>query len=117
MDPTPVSQLNQETPKDFCIKVRALAKTPIKVHAKGQLFKTDFICCLDQKTTIEACFYTQETEKFFDKIEEGATYLVKECEISAANKRMTSIPHDFRLIIKLQTVFEKLEGATNQKAQ
>ena len=109
--PTPVSQISLSTPEDWRIKVRVLAKSPIKTHARGRLFKVDFVDC-EEKVTIEACFYTEETDLWYDKIEEGATYLVSKAEIAPANKRMTSIPHDFRLIFKTHTLVEKVEDQT-----
>ena len=83
-----------------------MTKTPIKEHARGRLFKVDFID--EQKTTIEACFYTEETDHFYPLIEEGSEYTIRGAEIAAANKRMTSIPHDYRLIFKLTTELVKV---------
>lgn len=71
-----------KTPEDWTIKVRVLLKGAIKEHARGKLFKVDFIDDLDQKTTIEACFYTEETDHFFNQIEEGSTYLVSKADIT-----------------------------------
>ena len=80
-----------------------LVKSAIKEHAKGKLFKVDFVDDQDKKTQIEAMFYTAETDHFFGLVEEGSTYLVSGAEVALANKRMTSVPHDFRLIFKLKT--------------
>jgi len=42
-------------------------------------------------------------------IEEGLVYKVSEADVAIANKRMTSIPHDFRLIFKMKTKLIKLD--------
>jgi hypothetical protein len=81
----------------------------VKEHPKGRLFKVDFVDDLDSKTSIEAMFYTQETDYFYSLIDEGSTYLVSEAEIATANKRMTSIPHEFRLIFKMKTKIQKVD--------
>ena len=52
---------------------------------------------------IEGTFYTEETDFFFSKIQEGKTYLISKAEISTANKKFTTIKHDYRLIFKLET--------------
>lgn len=64
------------------IRVRVLIKSAIKEHAKGKLFKVDFVDDLDEKTSIEAMFYTAETDHFFELVEEGATYLVSGAEVA-----------------------------------
>jgi ssDNA-binding replication factor A large subunit len=104
---TPVKDLCLETPDTYVIKVRALNKSAVKEHARGKLFKVDFID--DEGSLIEACFYTEETDLFFPIIIEGATYTVKKADIAAANKRMTSVPHDYRLIFKAHTLIEKVD--------
>ena len=55
---------------------------------------------------IEGTFYTEETDIFYNRIEEGQTYLISKAEISTANKKFTSIKHDFRLIFKVNSVFQ-----------
>ena len=54
---------------------------------------------------IEGTFYTDETNKFYDLIHEGKSYFISKVEISHANKKFTSIKHDFRLIVKLNSEF------------
>ena len=38
---TPVKDLTADTPEGWHIRVRALAKSPIKTHARGKLFKVE----------------------------------------------------------------------------
>jgi hypothetical protein len=106
---TKVKDISTNTPEDWQIRVRVLVKSTVKVHAKGKLFKVDFIDDLDSKTCIEAMFYTEETDHFYELIDEGATYLVSSAEVAQANKRMTSVPHNFRLIFKLKTQLVKVD--------
>ncbi len=63
---TAVKDLCLETNDSYLIKVRALNKSAIKEHARGKLFKVDFID--DDNTLIEACFYTEETDMFYPLI-------------------------------------------------
>ena len=55
---------------------------------------------------IEGTFYTEETDVFYNRIQEGETYLISKAEISVANKKFTTIKHDYRLIFKLDSVFQ-----------
>ena len=60
---------------------------------------------------IEGTFYTEETDFFFDRIVEGRTYLISKSEISAANKKFTTIKHDCRLIFKVVTEFDEVTAS------
>ena len=60
---------------------------------------------------IEGCFYTEETTQFFSMLEEGKTYLIAKAEVSTANKRFTTIPHDHRLIFKMDSTFEEVTSS------
>lgn len=115
---TKVKDLCSATLPDWKVKVRVLNKSAVKEHARGKLFKVDFVDTLDDKTSIEAMFYTEETDLFFKRIQEGSTYFVSDAEIAVANKRLTTIPHDFRLIFKPHTLIEEFEqtpDGTKQK--
>ena len=57
---------------------------------------------------MEGTFYTEETTFFFNQIEEGRVYIISNPEVSLANKRFTTIKHDFRLIFKMETEFKKV---------
>lgn len=74
-------------------------------HAKGQLFKIDLIDDQDNSTMIEGTFYTEETTEFFTRLDEGRTYLISDAVIELANKKFTSIKHDYRLIFKSHSIF------------
>ena len=78
-------------------------KHPVRNHSKGKLFKIDLLDEQDRESMIEGTFYTEETDFFFAKIQEGKTYLISKAEISTANKKFTTIKHDYRLIFKLET--------------
>lgn len=97
--------LNTDTSKNtagvwqICCKVSK--KHPIKVHAKGKLFKVDLTDDKDKQTMIEGTFYTEETDKFYEILEEGKSYFISNVEVSVANKRFTSIKNDFRLIFPM----------------
>lgn len=62
-------------------------------------------------------FYTAETDHFFGLVEEGSTYIVSGAEVALANKRMTSVPHDFRLIFKLKTQLVKVNSSPEGQKQ
>lgn len=85
-------------------------KGAINVHARGQLFKMDLICDVDCFTMIEGICYTEETDKFFGKIQEGKSYFIKGAIVETANKKFTAIKNDFRLIIKLTTEISEAAG-------
>lgn len=57
---------------------------------------------------IEGTFYTEETDIFVNKIREGATYTISKAEISDANKKFTTIKHDYRLIFKPDSIIEEV---------
>ena len=85
------------------IRARINKKGKIVTHAKGQLFKIDLIDDQDNSTMIEGTFYTEETTYFYTQLEEGRTYLISDAVIDVANKKFTSIKHDYRLIFKMHT--------------
>ena len=60
---------------------------------------------------IEGTFYTDETDIFINKIFEGKTYLISKCEISVANKKFTTIKHDYRLIFKADSIVEEVSAS------
>jgi hypothetical protein len=91
-DLTLIKDINKDL-KDYTIKARVAKKGGITKHARGQLFKIDLIDATDNTTMIEGMFYTAETEKFYDTIEEGKTYLISKADVSEANHKFTSIPH------------------------
>lgn len=57
---------------------------------------------------IEGTFYTEETTQFFTMLDEGRTYLISDACIDTANKKFTSIKHDYRLIFKMHSVFREV---------
>ena len=57
---------------------------------------------------IEGTFYTEETDIFINRIYEGKTYTIEKAEISTANKKFTTIRHDYRLIFKPETILEEV---------
>ena len=57
---------------------------------------------------MEGTFYTEETNFFYNQIEEGKVYLISDPEVSPANKRFTTIKHDFRLIFKMESEFKEI---------
>ena len=73
------------------------------------MFKVDLVDCLDGKTMIEGTFYTEETAFFYNQIVEGRSYIISNPEVSQANKRFTTIKHDYRLIFKLESEFKEVD--------
>ena len=103
-----VKDLTASTGVGWLIRCTVVKKHPIKSHAKGRLFKVDLIDDLDRQTMIEGTFYTEETDIFINKIFEGKTYLIEKADISAANKKFTTIKHDYRLIFKPDTMLDEV---------
>ena len=104
-----VKDLNKMMPEhNWQIRCILNKKHPIKHHPKGKLFKIDLLDEQDGRTMIEGTFYTEETDHFYDKIIEGKTYLISKVEISAANKKFTTIRHDFRIIFKLESEIKEV---------
>ena len=64
---------------------------------------------------IEGTFYTDETDIFLNRIFESKTYLISKCEISAANKKFTTIKHDFRVIFKPDSLIEEVRESQRPK--
>ena len=98
-------------PTIWQIKALVYKKGKIVPHAKGQLFKVDLIDTLDKKAMIEAIFYTEETTFFYNQIDEGKVYIISNPEVSTANKRFTTLKHNYRLIIKMDTEFKEVDPA------
>ena len=103
-----VKELNAIIDPDWQIKCTVNKKHPVKTHAKGKLFKVDLIDDMDRETMIEGTFYTDETDFFVNKIFEGKTYLISRAEISSANKKFTTIKHDYRLIFKVESQLDEV---------
>jgi hypothetical protein len=61
---------------EWKIRAKVLKKSAINTHARGKLFKVDLVDDLDGVSMIEGTFYTEETDLFYSKIEEGKTYFV-----------------------------------------
>ena len=54
---------------DLAVKARVQRKGNVNNHAKGKLFKVDLIDdSAELNNVIEVCFYTAETDLFYDKI-------------------------------------------------
>lgn len=70
----------------------------IRYRDDGQLFKIEIVD--ENQKCIEGIFYRDCCQKFFDTIEEGLTFTFGKAEIAPANKKFTSIDHDFRIIFK-----------------
>ena len=60
---------------------------------------------------IEGTLYTEESKHFENLVHQNKTYMISGVEISAANKKFTSIPHDYRLIFKVTSTVELVEKA------
>ena len=91
------------------IKVRIANKGNINKHAKGKLFKADLIDDFDPNPSnnmIESCFYTEETDLFYDQLMHGKTYLIQQVEIKDANKKFACVQHDYRIIVSKDTTFQ-----------
>ena len=106
--PVSVKELKPEMGIEWQIRCSVNKKHPVKTHAKGKLFKVDLVDDLDRETMIEGTFYTEETDLFVNKIFEGRTYRISKAEISVANKKFTTIKHEFRLIFKPDTLIEEV---------
>ena len=103
-----VKDLTTRVAGDWQIRCTVNKKHPIRQHAKGKLFKIDLLDDQDRQSMIEGTFYTEETDLFWHRIAEGKTYLISKAEISSANKKFTSIKHDFRLIFKAETQLDEV---------
>jgi ssDNA-binding replication factor A large subunit len=91
------------------LKVRVANKGNINKHAKGKLFKVDLVDDFDDNPSnnmIESCFYTEETDLFYEEIQFGKTYLISGIEVKDANKKFTCVQHDYRIIISKDTTFQ-----------
>lgn len=59
---------------------------------------------------IEACFYTEETDMFYNLLNETKTYIISGIEVKDANKKFTTIPHDKRLIVNKKSTFKQVDS-------
>lgn len=90
---------------DWCIKARVVKKPPVKNYnnakGPGQLLNIDLI---DREgTMIQATMFNKEVERLADTFEENQVIVLSGGQIKMANKRYTTIKHDFNIMFDSTT--------------
>jgi len=92
----------------WTIRARVTSKTPMKEFSRktgtgtGKLFSVDLI---DQAgDEIRATAFNDVAEKLFDVLEVGHVFLISKGDIKVANKKFTTIPHEYEITFNSTTV-------------
>ncbi|KAK7602162.1 hypothetical protein V9T40_009603 [Parthenolecanium corni] len=88
----------------WTIKARVVSKSAIRTwsnpRGEGKLFSMDI---LDESASIRATAFTDVCDKFHDMMELNKVYYISRAQVKPANKKFTSIPHDFELTLGRDT--------------
>lgn len=93
----PIQALNPYRQR-WCIRARLVKKSPKKEwtnqKGSGTLFSIDL---LDESGEIRATAFTEQVIKFYDMLVEGKVYYFKGGRIRPANRKFTTIKHEYEL--------------------
>lgn len=99
----PIASLNPYQNR-WVIRARVFNKTPIRTwsnaRGEGKLFSMDLI---DESGEIRATAFKQQCDKFYDLIEVNNVYYISRCTLKTANKKFTSITHDYEMTFTDET--------------
>lgn len=83
----------------WTIEAAVTFKSEIKSYknakGEGKLFNVQF---LDDSGEIRATAFNEQVDKFYDLLEVGKTYRVSQLKVNTANKRFSSLDHDYELM-------------------
>nr|XP_018902956.1 PREDICTED: replication protein A 70 kDa DNA-binding subunit [Bemisia tabaci] len=94
----------------WTIKARVSNKAGIRTwsnaRGNGKLFSVDLI---DDTGEIRATAFNAECDKFYDMLEMNKVYLISKCALKPANKKFSSLSHDFEMSFTRETVIVPCE--------
>ena len=103
----PIRSLNNYNNR-WCIKARVSSKSDIKQFnskkGAGTLFSCDLID--ESGSEIRATAFSEVCDKLYPQLIEGNVYLISKGSIRAANKRFTSIKHDYEIMFSAATIVQ-----------
>ncbi|RIB05329.1 hypothetical protein C2G38_2118650 [Gigaspora rosea] len=92
-------------------KIRAVvgAKSDIKhwqnQNGTGKLFNCTL---LDESGEIRATAFGQQVDAFYDKLEEGKTYLISKAKVNVAKKNFSPVKNDYEIYLESATIIEEV---------
>ena len=97
--------------RQWHIKGRVTTKSPIRTWHKpsgeGKLFSFNL---LDESGEIKVTAFNEQVDEFYDIIQEGAVYCLKEpCRVNLAKKQFTNLAHEYELTLERGSVISKAE--------
>lgn len=106
----PIRSLNNYNNR-WCIKARVSNKSDIKQFnskkGAGTLFSCDLID--ESGSEIRATAFSEVCDKLYPQLIEGNVYLISKGSIRTANKRFTSIKHDYEIMFSAATIIQPCE--------
>lgn len=95
----PISAVNQFQ-KGLAIKGRVTSKTPMKTWANergtGNLFSFDI---KDESGEIRVTAFKEQANRLMDMIQMGQVFIIFKAQVKPANKKFSTLPHEFELTI------------------
>lgn len=111
---TSISNLDPYLAK-WTIRGRCSSKTEIKnwnnAKGTGQLFSATF---LDETSEIRATAFQEAVDKLYPLIQVGSIYVISGAQVKFANKKFTSIKHNYELTLDSNTNVTMEEENDNQ---
>ena len=104
---------------DWRIKARIIKKYERKSYQRegrrGQLLSIDLID--GYGTQIQATFFNDSVDKFFNLLKENHVYLLSNGEVKHANKKFSSIKNDFSLIFNMSAEIIEVQDDESIQSQ
>ncbi|GLH01762.1 Replication protein A subunit [Gryllus bimaculatus] len=99
----PISSLNPYQNR-WVIRARVTNKSAIRTwsnaRGEGKLFSMDLV---DESGEIRATAFREQVDKYYDLIEVNNVYFISRCTLKTANKKFTSIKHDYEITFNSDT--------------
>jgi replication factor A1 len=110
----PIAQLNPYQSR-WTIRARVTAKTPVRTWSNdrgtGRLFSVDLLDA--QGGEIRATCFNDAVDKFYPMLEEGKVFTFSKGVIKFANKKFTSLKHDYEITLNPDAIIYAADDATD----
>ncbi|KAI0244716.1 Replication factor A protein 1, partial [Massospora cicadina] len=80
---------------EAAVTFKSEVKTYKNAKGEGKLFNVQF---LDDSGEIRATAFNEQVDKFYDMLEVGKTYRISQLKVNTANKRFSTLDHDYELM-------------------